>query len=74
MLNGETISSIDLISGANREYTTTTKLKEKISSFLNAPNITVILIVIIIMLLILIRSIYITIKRRNLRKRRPMFK
>jgi serine-type D-Ala-D-Ala carboxypeptidase (penicillin-binding protein 5/6) len=72
-VNGKTISSIDLVSGCDRKYDLKAKIKESFSSLFNQSNISVILVSIVI-LIILIRYIYFSIKRRNLRKKRPNFR
>jgi serine-type D-Ala-D-Ala carboxypeptidase (penicillin-binding protein 5/6) len=72
-VNGKNISSIDLVSGCDRKYDLKAKIKESFSSLFNQSNISVILVSIVI-LIILIRYIYFSIKRRNLRKKRPNFR
>lgn len=73
-VNGETISSVDLISGADREYNTKIKMEEKFSSFINTPSSIVVIVAVLIVLFILIRYIILSIRRKNIRKNRPSFK
>ncbi len=72
-VDGKTVSSIDLVSGCDRKYDLKAKITESFSSLFNQSNISVILVSIVI-LIILIRYIYLSIKRRNLRKKRPNFR
>ncbi|WP_291648777.1 D-alanyl-D-alanine carboxypeptidase family protein [Clostridium sp.] len=73
-VNGETISSLDLVSGANREYNNQIKIKEKFSALVSTPKFIVIAVVVTIIFVILIRYLILSIRRRNLRRRRPRFK
>lgn len=72
--NGETISSLDLVSGANREYNSQIKIKEKFSTLVTTPKFIVIFVVVVIVLLILTRYLILSIRRKNIRRRRPRFK
>lgn len=72
--NGETISSLDLVSGAKREYNSQVKVKEKFLSLVTTPKFIVIAVVVIIILLILTRYLLLSIRRKNIRRRRPRFK
>lgn len=73
-VNGKTISSLDLVSGANREYNNEIKIKENFSELVSTPKFIVIVVVVIIVLIILIKYLSFSIRRRRLRRKRPRFK
>lgn len=72
-IDGETISTIDLISGANREFNTKAMIKETFSEFIKKPTNIIYTLIIVFILFILIRYMIVSIKRRNIRRNRPRF-
>ncbi|MDV4149961.1 D-alanyl-D-alanine carboxypeptidase family protein [Clostridium sp. AL.422] len=75
-IGDETVSTVDLVSGANRVYNDKIEFKENFSDFIKSPmNILYVLIIAFALLLIL--RIIITSRRRNkrriVRKSRPRF-
>ncbi|MBS6500820.1 MAG: D-alanyl-D-alanine carboxypeptidase [Clostridium sp.] len=72
--NKETISALDLVSGANREYNSQIKIKEKFSTLVTTPKFIVIAVVVIIILVILIKYLILSMRRKSIRRRRPRFK
>ena len=72
-IDGQTISTIDLISGADREYNTEIILKENLSDLIKKPRNIIYILIIILILFVLLRLIIVSRKRRNIRKRRPRF-
>lgn len=73
-IDGKTISTIDLISGANREYNSKIKLKETISDFTKKPSNIIYTVILIFICLVFLRLTFLSIKRKRLRRRRPRFK
>lgn len=72
-IDGNTVSTIDLISGADREYNTKIMLTENFSEFTKNPANIVYAIIIIFIFLILLRLIIKSRKRRRLKRSRPRF-
>ncbi|MCF0147536.1 MAG: D-alanyl-D-alanine carboxypeptidase [Clostridium sp.] len=70
---GETVSTIDLISGADREYTSEIVLKETLSDFLKKPSNIVYALILLFISLILLRVVLLSIKRKRIRRNRPRF-
>lgn len=73
-IDGKTVSTIDLISGANREYNSKIKLKETISDFTKKPSNIIYTVILIFIFLVFLRLTFLSIKRKRLRRRRPRFK
>lgn len=73
-IDGKTVSTIDLISGANREYNSKIKLKETISDFTKKPSNIIYTVILIFICLVFLRLTFLSIKRKRLRRRRPRFK
>lgn len=69
VIDGKTISTIDLISGANREYTSKTQLKEIFLEFIKKPMNIAYLVLGLFIFLIFIKYIIYLRKRRKLRKK-----
>lgn len=69
VIDGKTISTIDLISGANREYTGKTQLKEIFLEFIKKPMNIAYLVLGLFIFLIFIKYIIYLRKRRKLRKK-----
>ncbi|MGN0027962.1 MAG: D-alanyl-D-alanine carboxypeptidase, partial [Clostridium sp.] len=67
-------STIDLISGANREYNSKIMLKETISDFTKKPSNIIYTVILIFICLVFLRLTFLSIKRKRLRRRRPRFK
>ena len=72
-IDGETVSTINLISGCDREYNNKIKFKENLDEFLAKPSNIVYTIFGIFIFVVLLRFLILSIKRRNLRKRKPRF-
>lgn len=72
-IDGETISTIDLISGANREYNAKTFLKETFLEFIKNPMNIIYTLIIVFVLFIIIRYVILSKKRKNIRRDRPKF-
>lgn len=70
---GETISTIDLISGANREYNSEIMLKEYFSDFAKKPSNIIYTLIIVLISLLLLRAVLVSIKRKRIRRKRPKF-
>lgn len=73
-IDGKTVSTIDLISGANREYNSKIKLKETISEFTKKPSNIIYTVILIFICLVFLRLTFLSIKRRRVRRKRPRFK
>lgn len=73
-IDGKTVSTIDLISGANREYNSKIMLKETISDFTKKPSNIIYTVILIFICLVFLRLTFLSIKRKRLRRRRPRFK
>ena len=75
---GETVSTINLISGGNREYNDKIMLKENFEEFIKKPSNVIYaiigILILIFILYVLIRYISLSIKRRKLRKRHEIRK
>ena len=70
-IDGKTVSTIDLISGADREYNDKIRFKESLDEFFNEKiNIFYIILAIFILILFL-RFWILSIKRKRIRKRKP---
>lgn len=72
-IDGKTVSTIDLISGANREYNSKIMLKETISEFTKKPSNIIYTIIIVFIFFVLLRLIFLSIKRKRVRRKRPRF-
>ena len=72
-IDGKTVSTIDLISGANREYNSKIMLKETISEFTKKPSNIIYTIIIVFISFVLLRLIFLSIKRKRVRRKRPRF-
>ncbi len=70
---GETISTMDLISGGNREYNNEIMLKENFSDFAKKPSNIIYTLIIIFVTFLLLRVVLISIKRKRIRRKRPRF-
>lgn len=73
VIDGETISTIDLISGANREYNNKIKLKEKFLEFIEKPMNIAYLVLGLFILFVFIKYIIYSMKRRKLKKKYKKF-
>lgn len=73
-IDGKTVSTIDLISGANREYNSKIMLKETISEFTKKPSNIIYTVILIFICLVFLRLTFLSIKRRRVRRKRPRFK
>ncbi|MDY4253928.1 MULTISPECIES: D-alanyl-D-alanine carboxypeptidase family protein [unclassified Clostridium] len=73
-IDGKTVSTIDLISGANREYNSKIKLKETISEFTKKPSNIIYTVILVFICLVFLRLTFLSIKRRRVRRKRPRFK
>lgn len=72
-INGETVSTIDLISGTDREYSTKIEAKENLLDFIKKPSNIVYIVLSFFALLIIINLIISSRRRRRLRKKRSKF-
>lgn len=72
-IDGETISTIGLISGANREYNAKTFLKETFLEFIKNPMNIIYTLIIVFILFIIIRYVILSKKRKNIKRNRPRF-
>ena len=72
-IDGQTVSTIDLISGANREYNSNIEFKENLAKFTSKPINIVYVLASIIFFILILRGILSSIKRKRVRKNRPRF-
>lgn len=72
-IDGKTISTIDLISGGTREYNLKIRLKENFSAFIKKPSNIVYTLIGVFIVIILLRVIFLSLRRKRLRRRRPKF-
>ncbi|MGG7056715.1 D-alanyl-D-alanine carboxypeptidase family protein [Clostridium nigeriense] len=73
VIDGETVSTMDLISGANREYNNKIKLQETLLEFIKEPMNIAYLVLGLFIFFILIKCIIYFIKRRKLRRKYSKF-
>lgn len=73
VIDGETVSTMDLISGANREYNNKIKLQETLLEFVKEPMNIAYLVLGLFIFFILIKCIIYFIKRRKLRRKYSKF-
>lgn len=72
-VDGKTISTMDLISGTDRDYTIQVKTKEGISEFFKKP-LNILYVILVVFALFIIRNYIVLFKRRrNLKNKRPKF-
>ena len=72
-INGETVSTIDLISGTNRDYNLKIKYKEYILEFIKKPLNIVYTVLVLFALFIITNLIVASRRRRKLRRKRAKF-
>lgn len=70
-IDGKTISTIDLISGGNREYTFKIRLKESFSAFIKKPSNIIFTLIGAFIVILLLRAIFLSLRRKRIRRRRP---
>ena len=70
-IDNETVSTMTLLSGADREYNNKIKFKETISEFYAEKGNIIYTIIAIIAIIIGLRLIYVSIRRHIFRKKRP---
>ena len=72
-IDNQTVSTMDLISGGNREYNSKVAFKEKLAEFTSKPANIFYVLVCIVFFIIILRGILRAIKRNRVRKNRPRF-
>lgn len=69
-VNGETVSSMDLISAVDREYSTSDKIKDAFHDFLENPMSIMLAILAVVILYIIIRMFLVSRRRKNLKRKK----
>ena len=69
-VNGETVSSMDLISAVDREYSTADKIKDGFHDFLENPMNIMLAILGVVILYIIIRMFIISRRRKNIKRKK----
>ncbi|VYU23808.1 D-alanyl-D-alanine carboxypeptidase [Clostridium tertium] len=69
-VNGETVSTMDLLSSVDREYSTLVRIKDSFQDFIKSPLNIMLAILVIAMICIVFRMFIISRRRKNLRRKK----